>query len=244
MTEEKLLDELKTFVDACDKMTASKFIMIDKRISDVLKSIAKTQIVFEFIKECMINFNFDREWKTATAKVGYMLPPEEHHKFVAFVFSLLNCIDDKKISASELLSRYFSKTETEAGPYSDFCESLIVRFKNIIVAKILNKTEASVADKKPKIVVNLDKDVLARLAFLVKDLKDYISGLKKVKKSTITKGELLEIINSLHVAIKNSDTKYIKAFVLAIKAGHGKDKEIACRLVEILDIVNKTFIDD
>ena len=244
MSEEKILNEINPFIEACDKMIASKFIMIDKRISDVLKSIAKTEMVFGLIKECMLNFNFDKEWRIATAKVGYLLPPEEPHKFVAFVFSLLNCIDDKKISASDLLSRFFSKSETSAGPYSDFCESLVVRFKNLVVARLLNKSEETPVQVKPKIVANMDKDVLARLAFLAKDLKDYVQGLKKVKKSSITKGELLEIINGLIKSIKNEDSAYFKSFVVAIKAGQGKDKEIACRLVEILDIVNKTFIDD
>ena len=242
MTEEKLLEEINPFIDACDKMVASKFIMIDKRISDVLKSIAKTELVFELVKQSMVNFNFDKEWKLATAKVGYMLPPEEPYKFIAFVFSLLNCIDDKKLNTSELLSRYFSKSESNNGPYNEFCESLIVRFKNIVVAKILNKSEV-VREKKEKVVVDFDKDVLSRLAFLIKDLKDYIQGLKKVKKSTVTKGELLEIVNSFYTAVKNGDSAYVKAFVIAVKAGHGKDKEIECRLVEILDIVNKTFID-
>jgi len=243
MTEEKIMQNINPFVEACDKMTASKFIMIDKRISDVLKSIAKSEMVFELVKQCMINFNFDKEWKIATAKVGVLLPPEESHRFIAFVFSLLNCMDDKKIGASDLLSRYFSKSETNNGPYSDFCELLIVRFKNLVLSKLLHKSEDAVTIKKEKVLADFDKDVLSRLAFLVKDLKDYVQGLKKVKKSSITKGELIEVINGLYEAVKNQDVKYIRAFVLAIKAGHGKDKEIECRLVEIFDIVNKTFID-
>lgn len=242
MTEEKILEEIKPFTEACDKMAVSKFIMIDKRIGDVLKSIAQTEPIFNVIKECMINFNFENEWKMATSKIGYLLPPEESHKFVAFVFAILNLIDDKKISASDFLSKYFSKSESEAGPYSDFCQTLVIRFKNIIVAKLLNKSEV-VQEQKPKVVVNIDKDVMARLGFLAKDLKDYVQGLKKVKKSSVTKGELVEIINGLIAAVKNEDSKYVKAFVTAIKAGHGKDKEIEARLVEILDIVDKTFID-
>lgn len=242
MTEEKILEEIKTFTDACDKMASSKFIMIDKRIGDVLKSIAQTELIFDVIKECMINFNFEREWKSATSKVGYLLPPEESHRFIAFVFAILNLIDDKKISASDFLSKYFSKTETEAGPYSDFCQMLVIKFKNLIVAKLLNKNEVQ-QEPKPKVVANFDKDVMSRLAFLAKDLKDYVQGLKKVKKSSVTKGELVEIINGLITAVKNEDGKYVKAFVTAIKAGHGKDREIEARLVEILDIVDKTFID-
>ena len=240
---EQVLKEIGGFVDACDKMTASKFIMIDKRISDVLKSIAKTQPVFEYIKECMINFNFTKEWGVATSKIGQLMPPEESHRFVAFVFSMLNCMDDRKISASELLTKYFSKTDNNNGPYSNFCEQLIVRFKNLIISRLLNKNEESVVVKKEKHTMDINKEVLSRLAFLVKDLKDYVRGLKKIKKSSVTKGEALEIIKGLTDAIKNQDVYYIKPFVMAIKAGQGKDKEINYRLNEILDIVNKSFID-
>lgn len=245
MTEEKLLEDIKLFTDACDKMTASKFIMIDKRIGDVLKSIAKTDAVFDLIKECMINFNFEMEWKKATSKIGYLLPPDEVHKFIAFAFTLLNCLDDKKLSASELLSKCFSKSESSSGPYAEFCELIIVRFKNAIVAKLLNNNEivASVSDKKKDIEKSINQDVLSRLAFLAKDMKDYVQGLKKLKGSKVTKGELAEIINGLYLAVKNKDVQYIKCFVLAIKTGKGKNKEIERRLVEIMDIVNKTLID-
>lgn len=244
MSDEKILTEVKPFLDACDKMLASKFIMIDKRISDVLKAIADNKLVFDEIKECMINFSFDREWKLATAKVGTLNPPEEGHKFVAFVFSLLTNIDNQKISTSELLSKYYSRTDDNRSPYSQFCESIILGFKNTILAILLGKNQsAKVRRSEPekKTTVSANKEVLSRLSFLAKDLKDYVQGLKKLKKSKITKGELVEILNAFISAIKNSDVAYIKAFLLAIKAGKGKDKEIERRLIEITDIVNRTF---
>lgn len=241
MTEEKILNEIKPFVDACDKMTASKFIMIDKRISDVLKSIASVDLVFDAIKECMINFNFEKEFRTATSKIGYLTAPEDPHKFIAFAFSLLNFLDDKKLSASDLLSKYYSKTEDQAGPYSEFCQSIIVRFKETLVAKLLNRAENSNKEKKEEKVVIVDKDVLARLVFLLKDLKEYVQGLKKIKKGSLTKGELQDVINASIACAKNGDVKYIKAFITAIKAGEGKEKEIDKRLCEILEIVNKSF---
>jgi len=238
MIEEKIIEEIKPFVDACDKMAASKFIMIDKRISDVLKSIAKTDIVFNAIKECMINFNFEKEFALATAKLGQMNAPTEAHKFIAFAFSLLNYLDDKKLSASEVLSRYFSKSENSAGPYNKFCSEIIIRFKDTLVAKLLNRDFVSVSVKTKSTSV-VDKDILSRLAFLMKDLKEYVLGLKKLKKSTLTKGELLEIVSSAIECMKNGHADYVKAFSLAIKAGKGKDKEIDRRLVEINEIISK-----
>lgn len=241
MTEEKILNEIKPFVDACDKMTASKFIMIDKRISDVLKSIASVDLVFDAIKECMINFNFEKEFKESTSKLGFLSVPEEPHKFIAFTFSLLNFLDDKKISASDLLSKHFSKTEDPAGPYSAFCQSVIVRFKDLLVAKILNRAEIPNEKKQKNTTIIIDKDVMNRLVFLLKDLKDYVQGLKKIKKGSLTKGELQEVISSAILCAKNGDLKYIRAFITAIKAGEGKEKEIDKRLCEILEIVDKSF---
>lgn len=244
MTKENIDVNLKDFADACDKMSQSKFIMIDKRISDVLKTIAKSDEIFDYIKDCMINFNFEKEWKLATARMGMLLIPEEPRKFVAFVFVLLNCLDDKKINASDFLSKYFSKSESQAGPYNEFCQAVIQKFKNLVVAKLSNQTvsQVIVEEKKPKIVVNIDQEIAARLIFLAKDLKEYVIGLKKVKKSSITKGELIDIIMALINALQNGHYSYIKSFVLAIKAAKGKDQEIDRRLFEILDIVNKTFI--
>ena len=236
-------EQLKPFLDACDKMASSKFIMIDKRISDVLKSIAKTEAVFNLVKECMINFNFDLEWRKATVKSGCLTPPEESYKFVAFVFALLNCVDDKKISASDLLSKYFTKVENPAGPYGEFCETVIIKFKEIVKHTLVPQgqtLEETSENAAPQLV---DGDVCARIIFLAKDLKDYVSGLKKVKKSTLTKGEIIEIVNNLINAVKNGNYQYIKALLIAIKAGKGKDKEIEHRLNGLLDIVNKTFID-
>lgn len=244
MTKENIDVNLKDFADACDKMSQSKFIMIDKRISDVLKTIAKSDEIFDYIKDCMINFNFEKEWKLATARMGMLLIPEEPRKFVAFVFVLLNCLDDKKLNASDFLSKYFSKSESQAGPYNEFCQAVIQKFKSLVVAKLSNQTvsQVIVEEKKPKIVVNIDQEIAARLIFLAKDLKEYVIGLKKVKKSSITKGELIDIIMAFINALQNGHYSYIKSFVLAIKAAKGKDQEIDRRLFEILDIVNKTFI--
>ncbi len=242
MTDEKILVEIQPFIDACDKMIASKFIMIDKRISDVLKSIASCKPVFNLVKDCMVNFNFEKEWGLATAKMGYIVPPDDSRMFVAFVFSLLNSIDSKKLSASSVLSMYYSKIDAGDGPYDQFCKAIIERFKTTIQQLLVKKKDSAPAKKQEKIQ-SVNREVLSRLAFLAKDLKDYVQGLKKLKKSKITKGELVEIISGLLNAIENANVVQIKPFVLAIKAGYGKDKEIERRLIEINDIVYRTLLD-
>ena len=43
------LTDLEAFTTACDNMAASKYILVDKRLGDVLKSIAQTRQVFNII---------------------------------------------------------------------------------------------------------------------------------------------------------------------------------------------------
>ena len=87
--------EIQPFIDACDAMARSKFILVDKRIGDILKSIATTKPVYNAIAEAMINFNWSAAWKIATNKAGEFVVPEESNKFIAFVFCLLKNIDSK-----------------------------------------------------------------------------------------------------------------------------------------------------
>ena len=81
--------DIQPFIDACNAMIRSKFILVDKRIGDLLKSIATTKPVYNAIAEAMINFNWSAVWKVATNKTGDLVMPEESNKLIAFVFCLL-----------------------------------------------------------------------------------------------------------------------------------------------------------
>ena len=94
--------EIQSFIDACDAMARSKFILVDKRIGDILKSIATTKPVYNAIAEAMINFNWSATWKIATNTAGRFVVPEESNKLIAFVFCLLKNIDSNTKFYEEL----------------------------------------------------------------------------------------------------------------------------------------------
>ena len=43
------LSDIEAFATACDNMINSKYILVDRRLGDVLKSIASTKEVFNLI---------------------------------------------------------------------------------------------------------------------------------------------------------------------------------------------------
>ncbi len=235
------LTDLEAFTTACDNMAASKYILVDKRLGDVLKSIAQTRQVFNIISECMVNFNFEKELTQATSKLGQFIIPEETHRCIAFIFCLLNLLDDKKINFSQFLNKYFSTNDDGAGPYANFCNRVVKVFKNVIVTTLVGEVKPSVNEKQEqekKQLYNFNPELLDRLQFLTKDLKSYVHGLKTIKKSKCTRTELIDQITALSIAIDQKQVVFLKPLLLGIKYSIGKERELARRLIEINDIID------
>ena len=234
-----MTEELKDFVFACDNMANSKFILVDKRIGDLLKSIATTKSVYNAIAENMINFNFASAYKFATAKNGEITIPED--RLIAFVFCLLKNIDNGNINVNELLVKHFPSDDDKRSSYVVFCEKTIIPFKNQIIDKICGKTKqkesTTVALKKNQ----KQKDEIAeRLEFLVKDVKTYVSGVKKLKGSAVSKQQYLLAIDTFLKAISNNDQVYYDFFINNLIEYGTKDKELNRRLNAILQLLNST----
>ncbi|MBQ9790326.1 MAG: hypothetical protein IJW24_01885 [Clostridia bacterium] len=234
-------DDIKIFVAACDKMIGSKYIMVDKRVAEVLTSIAACKPVYNLIAECMINFNFDKAYKQGTVGHNFVLP-DDPKDVVAFVFCLLNCLDDKKININDLLMKYYSK-DSHVSPYALFNSEVICKFKNAVYFLAVGEKIEQEVPKVEKPVANFDADINNRLVFLASDLKDYVSGVKKIRGSYLTKSEMLTLIIGFVELVKNNATYAYKACLLGIKAGAGKDKELLKRIAAIDDILIKLLID-
>lgn len=234
--------QISSFVEACDKMIDSKYIMIDKRVADILKSIAECKPVYNLVAQCMINFNFDKAFKAGTSGYEFALP-EDPKDLVAFVFCLLNCLDDKKININDLLMKYYSR-DNSISAYTLFNNQVILKFRNAVYFLAVGEKIDKKEEVKPAPVkVVFDAEVNSRLVFLVKDLKDYVAGLKKIKCSYLTKAEMLQIIISFLEVLSNNQTSLYKALLLGVKAGAGNDKELLKRIKAIDEILVKQLID-
>lgn len=228
--------DIQPFIDSCDAMARSKFILVDKRIGDILKSIATTKPVYNAIAEAMINFNWATTWKVATNKVGDLVVPEEANKLIAFVFCLLKNIDSNKVNINDVLIKYCSNDEDRRSSYVVFCEKTIIPFKQQIIDKLCGAKPKTEIAEQPKF--SIDTEVNNRLKFLTKDIKSYVMGIKKLKGSELTKAEYLDVIDALLMAIKNKDSVYYGIFATLLLKLAGKDKELKNRLNSILQVIS------
>ncbi len=227
--------DIQPFIDACDTMARSKFILVDKRIGDILKSIATTKPVYNAIAEAMINFNWVATWKTATSKVGELIVPEESSKLIAFVFCLLKNIDANKVNINDVLIKYCSNDEDKRSSYVVFCERTIIPFKQHIVDKLCGTKPREEEKETPKL--SIDIEVNNRLEFLVKDIKAYCVGLKKIK-GALNKTEYLEIVDMFLYAIKKHDWAYYVIFAQLLDKFSERDRELKNRISGILEVLS------
>lgn len=227
--------DIQPFIDACDAMARSKFILVDKRIGDILKSIATTKPVYNAIAEAMINFNWSSSWKMATSKVGDFVIPEDNNALIAFVFCLLKNVDANKVNINDVLLKYCSNDEDKRSSYVVFCEKTIIPFKQHIVDKLCGTAPKTETVQQPK--MSIDIEVNNRLEFLVKDIKSYCVGLKKFK-GIATKQEFIDIVDVFLLAIKKQDFDYYGTFVNILGKMCDKDKELKNRINGILEVLS------
>lgn len=219
------------FLNAVSSTLESKYILIDRKISDILYSIARTQDVYNVIAKCMINFDFIEAWKNAV-KSNFIKLPENEDDRIAFIFCFLSNIDDKNLDITMVLDKYFSY-DSSVKPFDLFCQNIIVEFKMLILNKLNLKSEPEVVfTEKPR---QLDEFEL--LSELLRDFLQAVLVQKKIKHLPIKKEEFVTIIQTFEQAVKEKNSTYFNSFVIIIKTSISKNKELKTKFVQIENLV-------
>ena len=132
------LSKIAQFIASCDDMINGKFILADVKITKVLNMIAGSDELYRYISECMVGFDFSREYHRAEVKNGLnggrFQIPAEPDKLVAFVFCVLVECDAKRLDFYNFINDNFGK-ENKTDAYKNFAQTLLVPFKEIIADK-------------------------------------------------------------------------------------------------------------
>ena len=213
-------EDMMQFEHAIDLACRSKFIMVDKRVSDILKSIAGCTEVFEAIKKCMMGFDFGRELKIATTVEGHFAMPSDSQRAIALSFCLLSAIDDKKIDVSQLLSRNFSCVD----PYAKFCDEVLLVFKSLVMDMVVGE-KAPTKSKKSK---NLSDSLADRAEYLAHGIEEYVKPCAK------------EYLECFVRSVKLRDKQFmIVFFELVSKNTKRKGKKLLAELDSVMQVVRE-----
>ena len=129
------LSKIAQFVASCDDMINGKFILADVKITKVLNMIAGSDELYRYISECMVGFDFAKEYHRAEVKNslngGNFAAPTDPNKLVAFVFCLLVECDAKRLDFYNFINDNFGK-EGKSEAYKVFASQLLLPFKEVV----------------------------------------------------------------------------------------------------------------
>lgn len=213
-------EDMMQFEHAIDMACRSKFIMVDKRVSDILKAIAGCSEVFEAIKKCMIGFDFGRELKIATTIEGHFAQPTDTQRAVALTFCLLSALDDKKIDVNQLLSKSFAGED----PYAKFCDEILVKFKDDVFSMIIVGNE------------QVEKKKAAPLSSALADRAEYLA--RGLEEYTTLKGK--EYLDCFIKSTKMKDKQFMLVFFdLLSKNVKRKGKKLIAELGTVCEVIKE-----
>lgn len=221
---------IEKFITSIDDMLCSKYILVDRKISDVLLSIAETRDVYNLIAKCMINFDFREEWKKATASTVLKLP-ETDAKRISFIFCMLNNFDDKNLDVTNILERFFSYDST-CSAYDLFLKNIIAEFKRLVIS---NLNFGELAEEETQ-ATNIDEfDVLSGL---LKGFSAYILEKRKIKNCFMSMNDLVAVISTFEQVVQNRQVEYFYAFAQTINAAIIKNKDLRKRFADANKIID------
>ncbi len=251
--EEK--DKIMAFADAVDDMINGKFILADIKISKILKAIAQSKELYNLLAECLLNFNFEREFELAKnngfADKTFSLPQESYKK-IAFVFCFLVEVDNKKIAFYDFITTYFTSANANSTvEYKAFAEQMLLPFKNEILNRFDLCSNDEVADsslpetqttqeQKPnqsKInnLINLEEQIVACIG----ELKMEIELTTKLKESK--RVDILQFLNAIIEAVKLKNMKIINALLIALDKEISKVKPLKAAYAKFTALVIKLY---
>ena len=218
------------FLNAVSSTLESKYILIDRKISEILFSIANTKDVYNTIAKCMINFDFKQAWKDAVKSNFIKLPDDENDR-IAFIFCFLSNIDDKNLDITMVLDKYFSY-DTLVKPYELFCKNIIVEFKMLILKKLgIDGEQEVIFTQKPE---HVDEYIL--LSGLLHDFSQILLVQKKVKHLSIAKDQLVSIVATFEQAVREKRVDYFHSFIVMIDSAIAKNKDLKGKFVQIKNL--------
>lgn len=197
-------EELNAFKAACEKFIDSKLILIEKSISDILKTIAKGGMIYNCLAEEIVGYNFPAEFETATRSGSFDLVMSDK-KVVPFVFNLLNEMDNGNIDIFTFIKKMFGEDTQVA--YASFGDILIRNFMNGINELLENKFEENVEEVEEgeveKTLASLDEAFLSRIKFVVENIMGGIIDKKNAKLKS--RSDINTICVSILLCIDNAE---------------------------------------
>lgn len=205
-------NDIRVFVDACNNACNAKFLIAEKHVSNILRSIAESTKIYNIFEQALKGYNFDAELHAAKTTVGgrsKLVLPQNQSKLIAFVFCLLMQIDTDKLSLREFLDEYFYHTNPNE-EFTRFATTLIVPFRDVTEYIYFNGVGGYTEDEAVDVDVREDvREILSQICSVTHEseadssVKNEIFALARAVEAALTPNRV-DLITPLIIGLKNT----------------------------------------
>lgn len=141
------LQSVQNFNDKTFDLINSKFIIAEKKISEVLVCISDSVLLFELFKHVSEGFDYPTVKSVCFSHdaqgVGYFKLPKNDGDVLALALAVLSEIDSGEIDLLKLCAEYFPSVEGKQSSYALFATQLLIPFQQtaLRLANLLIKGE-------------------------------------------------------------------------------------------------------
>lgn len=208
-------EQVLTFLEKCDELKKSKFIVATTKIKDLLKCIVNSPELYRLFDTVTDNFNYLEQKSKCliTTSDGYLtksyvsLPPTVGQR-LAFIFCLLTEFDSDSLNFNEFLEKYFYEDSSYFSSYQSFCRVIITSLEDLIkqVYRDVFEEQTPVEERptRAEYIYEILTCVEAEASFI------YQSSLRDEDKDNGIK-----MLSALAEAVKQGNEELIDAFVCA-----------------------------
>ncbi|HIZ03288.1 MAG TPA: hypothetical protein H9727_03295 [Candidatus Borkfalkia avistercoris] len=140
---------VELFLQKCDEVMQSKFIIADTKIGELLKAIATSDLLYALFRDITKDFDYTAAQKKymnylpeGTFGRRKLLFPEDPVERLAFVFCLLVDFDTGRIDLGGFLQEYFYEDGSVYGSFYAFSNQVIKPFKNAVRTMVRGRRAA------------------------------------------------------------------------------------------------------
>ena len=206
-----------------DEIISSPYVLSTVKISNLLKCVAGSKILYELFDFCLKDFDYQstkseyfRKGASAQENGRFLLPPD-NKTFLALGFSLLYAIDMKREDLMSVLGNYFYADDLNSA-YRNFALEFLLPFKEKSLAALKTMIDGESAAPKAKVVKATEKRLSDQDAHKIDQLLDQSKGvILQYRIDPKLKAELVALYDNFKSVIFDGDDKSLKVAFLGYK---------------------------
>lgn len=249
-------EPVEEFARACEETANVKFILAERKISELLMLIATSEKLSAVVARACAGFDFAETLKNSRIRTGKrrsLLPPVGRKELIAFAVNLLYAFDVRAVSLQDFLEEYYYSANGVNFSFSLFAHSIVLPLRDSLLGEIADEeAAASVEDlplRQPADAAPSEESAAAGTVFLpdeaADDIIDRIADICDIAKASgeltdVEMKDLYAVAGGVADAVQKRDTSLVRTlmtgFGAVIRAGRMSDTlgEKAAELDETL----------